>query len=137
MAQSSILGGERAPAQPKGTDVDALGPSDSSDSGSDVQTDLNHAAVDEGDEGAYPISHDGTSDAAGTGERGSADAAAPVDDADLMPDRIGVFPRDAMEVATSIEDMDAASVDELADSDADDGGEEGVDDDENGTPDRP
>ncbi len=136
MAQSSILGGEHAPAQPKGTDVDALGPSDSSDSGSDVQTDLNHTAIDEGDEGAFPIAHDATSDAAGTGERGSADAAAPIDDADVMPDRIGVFPKDAMDVATSIEDLDAASVDELADSDADDGREDGEDGDENGPAER-
>ena len=37
MTNSSILGGERAARQAPGRDVDALGPSDSSDSGSDVQ----------------------------------------------------------------------------------------------------
>ena len=68
MATSSILGGKRAPADPKGKDVDALGPSDSSDSGSDVQTDRHRTALpDEGSEGAYPIAHDSTTDAAGTG----------------------------------------------------------------------
>jgi len=36
MSNSSILGGEHAPHHPAGTDVDALGPSDTSDSGSDV-----------------------------------------------------------------------------------------------------
>jgi hypothetical protein len=37
MTSSSILGGERAARQAPGRDADALGPSDSSDSGSDVQ----------------------------------------------------------------------------------------------------
>ena len=93
MARSSILGGTRAPAEPAGKDVDALGPSDSSDSGSDVQTDLNRSALPERDsEGAFPIEHGSTSDAAGTGERASADPAAPMTDADLLPDRTGILP---------------------------------------------
>ena len=37
MARSSITGGERAPQQAKGRDTDTLGPSDTSDSGSDIQ----------------------------------------------------------------------------------------------------
>ena len=36
MTQSSILGGERAPQQAAGRSADALGPSDTSDSGSDI-----------------------------------------------------------------------------------------------------
>ena len=36
MARSSIMGGERAPQQAKGRNADSLGPSDSSDSGSDI-----------------------------------------------------------------------------------------------------
>jgi len=93
MANSSILGGAPAPAEPTGKDVDALGPSDSSDSGSDVQTDLNRSAMpDEASEGAFPIAHGSTSDAAGTGERAAADPAAPVVDADLLPDRTGTLP---------------------------------------------
>jgi len=56
MAYSSILGADTAPIQPSGRDADLLGPSDSSDSGSDAMgTDEIHA----------------DSDASGTGERGS------------------------------------------------------------------
>ncbi|MDM0022700.1 hypothetical protein [Variovorax saccharolyticus] len=124
MANSSILGGARAPARPKGTEVDALGPSDSSDSGSDVQTDLHRAALpDAASEGALPIAHDSTSDAAGTGERASADPSGPRADADVLPDRLGVVPQDALDVAVSLDDPDAAALDELAageDSDAED-----------------
>jgi hypothetical protein len=36
MATGSILGGAPEPGKPRGRDADALGPSDSSDSGSDV-----------------------------------------------------------------------------------------------------
>ncbi|RZL61063.1 MAG: hypothetical protein EOP81_18310 [Variovorax sp.] len=74
MANSSILGGTTPPSQPDGTSVDALGPSDSTDSGSDVQTDKGRSAMlDEDAEGALPIAHDSTTDASGTGERGAAD----------------------------------------------------------------
>ncbi|MDM0111384.1 hypothetical protein QTI66_04440 [Variovorax sp. J22R133] len=125
MSNSSILGGEHAPTYPGGTDIDALGPSDSSDSGSDVQSDRNRSALpDDGAQGALPISHDSSSDAAGTGERASAQADAPASDADVMPDRIGIVPRDAMDAAVSIDDPAAAAVHELAAS--------GVDDDEAG-----
>ncbi|RYF58283.1 MAG: hypothetical protein EOO29_50235 [Comamonadaceae bacterium] len=107
MANSSILGGAPAPAHSHSRDVDALGPSDSSDSGSDVQTDLNHAALpDESAEGALPIAHDSTSDAAGTGERASADAVSPSVDADLLPDRLTAGP-----------DAAGPAVDELAQDD--------------------
>lgn len=123
MANSSILGGEHPPSRPRGTDVDALGPSDSSDSGSDVQADYHHTAIpDDALEGALPISHRSTSDVAGTGERASADASAPRPDADLLPDRVGI-PADALEVAVSLDDPEAATADELAvaeDSDDDD-----------------
>lgn len=91
MATSSILGGERPPLEPKGTDEESLGPSDSSDSGSDAL---------------------GTGDRAGTegGEAGFEEAT----NADILPDRVGVFPDDAFEASTSIDDLDAASADELA-----------------------
>ena len=47
MAYSSILGAEIAPTQPSGRDADLLGPSDSSDSGSDaLGTDEIHADSD-------------------------------------------------------------------------------------------
>ena len=115
MPTSSILGGEHAPTTPKGTDIDALGPSDSSDSGSDVQTDFNLLAMpDEASRGAYPIVHASSADAAGTGERASADPSVLREDSDILPDRIGTFPTDAMEAAISIDDPEAVNVDELA-----------------------
>ncbi|MET0918411.1 MAG: hypothetical protein ABWY07_08330 [Burkholderiales bacterium] len=120
MANSSILGGDHAPAYPRGTDTDALGPSDSSDSGSDVQVDLGRSAMpDEGSEGALPIAHHGSSDAAGTGERGAADGRDVDEGADILPDRIGTVPDDALDAAISIDDPGAASVEELAVSEDD------------------
>ena len=93
MATSSILGGDRAPAEPKGTDADALGPSDSSDSGSD---------------------------AAGTTQRGTSDAG--LDEAtneDILPDRLAVEPESAAEVARGMPDAQAVSPQDLAVSDED------------------
>jgi hypothetical protein len=73
MAYSSILGADRAPVQPSGRDAELLGPSDSSDSGSDaLGTDELH----------------GDSDASGTGERGSVDAREDREGADILPDHI-------------------------------------------------
>ena len=132
MAKSSILGGAHTASQPSGTDVDALGPSDSSDSGSDVQTDRGRsAAPDESSEGALPIAHDSTSDASGTGERGVAEGNDVESGSDISADRIGIVPEDAAEAASVIDDPDAASLDELAidddkdgDADEDDGDDE-------------
>lgn len=87
MSNSSILGGAPAPSSPSGKSIDALGPSDSSDSGSDVQAEINHYALPAEGDGALPISHDSTSDAAGTGERASVEAVPPSVDADLLPSR--------------------------------------------------
>jgi len=73
MAQSSILGGDIAPAQPSGRGSDLLGPSDNSDSGSDaVGTDELHE----------------DSDAAGTGERGSVAGGDAREGGDILPDRL-------------------------------------------------
>jgi hypothetical protein len=88
MATSSIRGGERTPARPHGTDVDALGPSDSSDSGSDVQLQRRMpTAPDAPDElGAVTARRDSTTDASGTGERASAAGdAESADGADIAP----------------------------------------------------
>ncbi|MCM2252456.1 MAG: hypothetical protein NDJ19_08875 [Ramlibacter sp.] len=73
MAHSSILGADIAPGFPSGRDSDALGPSDSSDSGSDA------AGTDE-------IHED--SDAAGTGARGSVAGDDAREGADILPDRV-------------------------------------------------
>ncbi|WP_208508180.1 hypothetical protein [Variovorax paradoxus] len=97
MATSSILGGEHAPTAPKGTDADALGPSDSSDSGSDAAGD-DRAVIDGGEE--------------------------PATNADILPDRVGVFPDAATEVADAVDDPEALTPEELADEN------DGEDDDE-------
>ena len=89
MATSSILGGDRAPAQPAGRGTDALGPSDSSDSGSDVQGERGFDALDPGQIGGDRADLGADSDAGGTGERGSAVHDSDiVEGADIAPDRI-------------------------------------------------
>jgi hypothetical protein len=92
MATSSILGATRAPSQPAGTDVEALGPSDTSDSGSDVQGELDLAAPTDLDDTVFGTEQpglDSDSDSGGTGERG---AALPDEDAeegaDILPDSV-------------------------------------------------
>ena len=80
MATSSILGGAKLPKEISGKDLQALGPSDNSDSGSDAV-------------GAYGDDElSGDSDAPGTGERASAGSANEHPDADILPDRIEKAP---------------------------------------------
>lgn len=90
MSNSSILGGSAAPTPASGKDVDALGPSDTSDSGSDVQGERAMATGPDnpGEWGSVVADMDSDSDSGGTGERASADGESPRDGADLMPDRI-------------------------------------------------
>ena len=90
MARSSIMGGDPAPTRPAGTDVDRLGPSDSSDSGSDVQGERPMATGPDNpaEWGAVVAETGADSDAAGTGERASAAGDAGRDNADILPDRI-------------------------------------------------
>ena len=83
MGRSSILGGERAATHPSGHDADALGPSDSSDSGSDIQ-------------GRPGLDFHSDSDAAGTGERGSVDRDGGAEPgSDILPDHIETISSDA------------------------------------------
>jgi hypothetical protein len=107
MAQSSILGADIAPNIPAGRGADVLGPSDSSDSGSDaLGTDELH----------------GDSDAAGTGERGSVTPGEGREGGDILPDRVARV--------TDGEDLPEADPDaqEFTDLDSDDtGGEEAGD----------
>ena len=132
MAQSSILGGIRAPSQAKGRDADALGPSDTSDSGSDIQGE--GRLTTEPDEGplggATPTARHSDSDSAGTGERGSAVPDDVRDGADIGTDRVdgGTDAQDIAEV--SLDDPDAADIGSLTaddDSDDDSGSESGDD----------
>lgn len=105
MASSNILGGDPAPARPPGHGTADLGPSDSSDSGSDLAGAAGTAAdagldADSGTTsdidralGAGPdlgdTDLDADSDAGGTGERRAAgrDSSAPAA-ADIAPDRL-------------------------------------------------
>jgi hypothetical protein len=73
MAYSSILGADQAPVQPSGRDAELLGPSDSSDSGSDAR-------------GTTELHAD--SDASGTGERGSVTPGEGREGGDILPDRV-------------------------------------------------
>src|SRR5215204_5355419 len=113
MATSSILGGDRAPVNPSGRDTDALGPSDSSDSGSDVQGERGFDALDDGQIGGDRADLRSDSDASGTGERGSAvNDSEIVEGADIAPDRIGVVDGSGDDPTRA--DMDVADVEALA-----------------------
>ena len=121
MATSSILGGVRAPVQSPGRDTDALGPSDSSDSGSDVQGERAFDALDEGEMGGDRANLSSDTDASGTGERGAAvyDGEV-VEGADIAPDRIGAFgDRDTADPADAFEDRQGQDIDSLSSDDDD------------------
>lgn len=113
MATSSILGGERAPLTPAGRGTDALGPSDSSDSGSDVQGERGFDALDDGQIGGDRADLRSDSDASGTGERGSAVHDSDiVEGADIAPDRVGAI--DGSNDDPGRADADLADVEALA-----------------------
>ena len=120
MSQSSILGGERAPRQAEGRSADTLGPSDTSDSGSDIQgaTRLKTDAEEGELGGTTPVDLDSDSDSMGTGERAEAVPEGARDGADIGPDRIASS-KDALDSAVSI-DSDDESIDGLADVTTDD-----------------
>jgi hypothetical protein len=125
MSHSSILGGDRAPQQAAGRDADTLGPSDTSDSGSDIQgaTRLK-TEPEEGEEtgGATPIVEDSDTDSGGTGERAEAVPEGTRDGADIAPDRIASS-KDALDSADSISGDDD-SIEALADDREDEDGED-------------
>ena len=124
MAQSSITGGERAPRQAEGRSADVLGPSDTSDSGSDIQgaTRLKTDAEEGELGGATPVSNDSDSDSMGTGERAEAVPEGARDGADISPDRIASS-KDALDSAESITGNDD-SIEGLADDSSDDESDE-------------
>ena len=126
MATSPLLGGERAPTPAPGRDVDSLGPSDRSDSGSDVQGELdlypdsdleNHLSITPG--------HRSDSDSGGTGERGAALPESDVREGDdILPDQIRTLPGeperddDLAQPALDLEDLadeEAPAMDEDGD----------------------
>ena len=124
MSQSNILGGERAPQHAKGRDAEVLGPSDTSDSGSDIQgASRLKTDAQEGDlGGATPIDGDSDSDSMGTGERRSAVPGSGRDGADIAPDRIASS-KDALDSAESIggddDSIEALAADESEDDSED------------------
>jgi hypothetical protein len=122
MATSPLLGGERAATQAKGRDVEALGPSDSSDSGSDVQGELDlypdsdlekHLSITPG--------RDSDSDAGGTGERGAALPESDVREGDdIAPDQIRSLADEAEDAELPGIEAELSAVDDLAiDEDSD------------------
>jgi hypothetical protein len=124
MSHSSILGGDRAPQQARGRDAETLGPSDTSDSGSDIQgaTRLKTDAEEGELGGATPIDLASDSDSMGTGERAEAVPEGARDGADIAPDRIARS-KDALDSAESITGNDD-SIESLADE-SDDEDEDG------------
>jgi hypothetical protein len=102
MATSSILGGERAPVLPSGRGADLLGPSDSSDTGSDSIGEL----------GPDQLGSD--TDRYGTGERPSADLRESGNGEDILPDHV------ARASVGGADDIDLDDLDDLAVSEDDD-----------------
>lgn len=122
MAHSSLVGIDRVAIEPAGRDIAALGPSDSSDSGSDMagidEPELNDAAepVDfvlrnEGHRGVIPSGevHGSRSDSGGTGEgRGAGEDVGGRDGNDISVDR--VFSADDGAEGDAASDIDLAEV---------------------------
>ena len=121
MATSNILGGNRTPKQARGRDVDALGPSDSSDSGSDVQGtfDLDDSEQFDPNAGARQTGMESDSDAAGTGERGAARLDEEAESgSDISPDSVQTLGPLAPETDTvPLEGLDTDLSDLAADED--------------------
>jgi hypothetical protein len=107
MAKSSILGGERAPVQSSGRGADLLGPSDSSDSGSDAMGELG------------PDQRNSDTDRYGTGERASADLRDSGAGLDILPDHVDRASRGGD--ASAGLDVDQLAADEDEDDSEDDG----------------
>ena len=110
MAYSSILGGERAPTQAEGKTAGSLGPSDSSDSGSDSIGELGEEDL------------DSDSDRAGTGDRAGVEPQSAASGADILPDRvvrIGEGNASGDGDVNELADLDANDADDQADDAAD------------------
>lgn len=122
MARSSILGSEHAATYSPGRDADALGPSDSSDSGADIQGQLHLETDDDFETRAAAISGAGNtdpladSDTGGTGERASAVPEHIREAADIGPDRIILSAEEALESdpeLAAIDDPSGINLDDL------------------------
>ncbi|MDB5940560.1 MAG: hypothetical protein JWQ13_126 [Ramlibacter sp.] len=109
MATSSILGGDRAALQPSGRGADLLGPSDSSDTGSDAIGEL----------GPDQLASD--TDRFGTGERASADLRDSGSGLDILPDHVDRASRGG--AADTDDELDELAASDDDDSDAEDAAE--------------
>ncbi|RRS04316.1 hypothetical protein EIP75_10490 [Aquabacterium soli] len=136
MAKNSLWGATPAPTHAAGTDADALGPSDSSDSGSDIQGQLHVETDDDLESRAAAISGAGNtdpeadSDTAGTGERGSATPDHVQDGSDVAPDRVILPASEALDSSpdlVSLDDPQAVDIENLT-VDEEDSEEENPDD---------
>lgn len=125
--RSSILGGSPAAPTHSGQGIDVLGPSDSSDSGSDTigEGTMVTGADNAGELGAMPVDRQTDSDSMGTGERASATGRSPRDGADLMPDHLTRGDQDEVD-PNEMESL-AAEGDDDIDIDTDEAGENDID----------
>jgi hypothetical protein len=138
MATSPLLGGQRAAKRPEGTGTDALGPSDSSDTGSDIQGAPGAVETDDGgfDTGTLDDTRraagagadigdanlDADSDRFGTGERAEAGRDTLTRDApDIAPDRV-----EGTGDVPDIEDIGMDEESEEPEGDIEGGGRRGV-----------
>ena len=104
MATSSVTGNHDSAADDADDDTRMLGPSDSSDSGSDTLGQRADLAQPDDNLGGTVEPLDGGSDASGTGERADVEGDTSLDGADILPDRIigpGGSAIDAAEVHAS------------------------------------
>ena len=89
MATSSLTGDHSSAEDNADDDTRILGPSDSSDSGSDTLGQRAYLAQPDDSLGGVALEPlEGGSDASGTGERADVEGAAPSDGADILPDRV-------------------------------------------------
>ena len=126
MSQSSIVGGGPTARPRDGKDVDSLGPSDSSDTGSDVQGEgtMSTDPDNPGEWGALPVDGSSDSDSAGTGERGAATGRGIRDGADILPDSISADPlTDDASLDDDLDAIDETFVDEDIEQDDPDAAE--------------
>jgi hypothetical protein len=136
MGQSSILGGEEIPDQAGSFDQSPLGPSDTSDSGSDVAGEADMSAGDDHplDDGPLDLDRTSTtrspagagsdSDSTGTGERLGAEPNSSIDDGgDISPDRIIDDPNQGIVG----EQLSQAELDDIAVDDTDEDDDEEAD----------
>ena len=116
MATSSILGGSKLPEEISGKDMQALGPSDNSDSGSDVT----------GAYGDEQLSSD--SDSSGTGERSEVGFDSSTTGADILPDHIETDGADSGDGRQAL--LDLNDIENIADDPQDSQAGENSDTDE-------